>query len=309
MQDNITYWLEKRDRALTLPPLESRMTVLEQEIQQSERSLSKIHARYNQKSRNIARLERESFSAILLRLAGKLEARLEKAKREEIDAKLAYDSAAAHLNNLNQEKSELASRIAPLKADEQAFHKELEQRRAKIMRQLGTPQAVRYKELEDERNTIIPQITKLKEALRVNAQAISTAEKAAAYLEQSSQINNISSDIFSHLENSEKNLHLLFSQMRELMLELRGIHGIESSRLTKLLATPINIEFVFNHLSRMYINVRSQIRNKIQEVGVILNILHDIEAQLTASLHDQEDRYAQNIRTEQELLLSTTQRR
>ena len=290
---------EKRDRLLALPALENRLVLLENEVQEAEKDLANLLNRYKRENRNVQRLEKESFSTLLIRLTGKLETRLEETKREEINVKLAYDNAAMHLSNLTHEKQELASRITPLKAEEKTFTKELERRRTQITRQLTEPQGMRYTELENEQTILIPQITKLKETLRVATNALSTAEKVAVNLGIGNPIGHIQG-LAPHLETVEQNLHALFSQMRELMMELRGIHGIQTLGITEILSTPPNIEFTY---SSKY-TLRTQIRNKVQEISQILDILRDIEAELSAKLQAQQDNYAVNRREEEELLFS-----
>jgi len=295
--------LDMRDRLLALPALENRLVLLESEIQEAEKDLAKLLNRYKQENRNVSRLEKEPFSALLLRLTGKLETRLEETKREEINAKLAYDNAATHLSNLTQEKQELASRIAPLKAEEKIFARELERRRTQITRQLNEPQGIRYAELENERTILIPQITKLKEALRVATNALSSAEKVTESLEKTVRARlNTSSirllDWHSHLDNAEQSLHVLSSQLRELKHELNGVHNLPLQNLYEMLNPPTNIEFVFNYLLQV------QIQSKAQEISQILNILREIEATLTSTLHEQQGKYAANRREEEELLFS-----
>jgi len=290
--------LKKRDRILTLPALEDRMALLEEEIREAERNLSKLLQRYKRESRNLERLEKESFSILLLKLVGKREERLEETKRAEINAKLAYDSAATHINNLKQEKQELTSRITPLKAEEKAFRAELERRRTQITRQLTEPQGTRYTELENEREVIVPQITKLKEALRVATDAFSTAEKIAISLNVNGAITVW--NMTSNIENAEQNLHILFPQMRELMIGLRGVHDIQTMKLNEILSTLTNTPFTF---SSAY-TLRIQVRNKIQEISLILDVLGNIKTELTSKLQEQQDKYTANRREEEELLFS-----
>ena len=296
--------LDMRDRLLALPTLEDRMVLLESEIQEAEKDLSKLRNRYKRENRNIGRLERESFSTLLIRLTGRLETRLEETKLDEINAKLAYDNAAAHLSNLTQERQELASRIAPLKAEEKTFSAELHRRRKQITRQLTEPLGIRYTELENERSVLIPQITKLKEALRVATNALSTAEKVAVSLGDGTQLNSIGpmriQFVAPRFENVEQNLHTLFSQMRELMMELRDVQDIQTLGLTDILSTPPNIEFTFSSAYSM----RIQIRNRTQEVIQILDILRNFEAELSSNLNELQDKYTANRHEEEELLFS-----
>lgn|GEM_PF-824066 len=314
--------IETRDRLLALPALEDRMSVLETEVRETQANLSKLLRKYNKESRDVEQLQKGSLFAFLLRSAGKLEDKLEEKQREEINAKLAYDRTATHLDNLTQEKNELASRIAPLKAEEEIFLAELENRRAKVIQMLTEPQGIRYTELKNERNALIPQITKLKEALRITSLVISTAQKIAVSLGKAGQFDPnffISRGILvptisliaslggrerhSNIVNAEETFPILVSQMRELMSELRGIQDLHTSSLTEILSKPLNMEFVFS-VAFTNLPMHDQIRDKAQEITHILNVIRDIEAELISKLTEQEDKYTHNRRNEEELLFS-----
>ena len=303
--------LDMRDHLLALPALENRLLLLESEIQEAEKDLAKLLSRYKRENRNVQRLEKESFSTLLIRLTGKLETRLEETKREEINAKLAYDNAAMHLSNLTQEKQELASRIAPLKAEEKTFTREMERRRTQITRQLNEPQGIRYTELENERTILIPQITKLKEALRVTTNVISTTQKIAVSLDNArGAIHDSSAGVASritsrhdHLIEAEETFQTLSSQLRDFRLMIKNVPDLQTPSLNEVLSTQLNIQFVFSFVPTSF-PVRDQIRNKSQEVNQFLSNLRDVEAELELKLQEQEEKYRQNIRNEEELLLS-----
>jgi len=307
------YLLEKRDRVLMLPALENRMTLLEEEIREAQDDLSKLLRQYERESRNVEQLEKESFSAFLLRLIGKYEDKLEEKQREEINAKLAYDSAVTHLDNLTKEKHELASRILVLKAEEKTFHAELKNRQAKIAEQLTEPQGIRYTELENERNNIIAQITKLEEALRVTALAISTAQEIAISLDKAEGWATF--DVFirggilmhlakySHIDDAEKNFHILSSQLRELQYELRDVHDLPIPSLNEISSTQRSIDFWFDNIFTS-LSVRGKIQDNAQEISQLLDSISGIEATLKSKLKEHKNKYIQNRHFEEELLIS-----
>jgi len=303
--------LEVRDHLLALPALEDRMTLLDEKIQEAEKDLSKLLSRYKRESRNVERLEKESFSTLLIRLTGKLETRLEETKREEVNAKLAYNNAAMHLSSLTQEKQELASRITPLKAEEKTFSRELERRRTQITRQLKEPQGIRYTELENEQTILIPQIAKLKEALRITANVISTTQKIAVSLDNAKgAIHDVSAGVASritsrhdHLIEAEETFQTLSSQLREFRHEIKGLPDLQTPSLNEVLSTQLNIQFVFSFVPTGF-PVHDQIQNKSQDVNQFLNNLRNVESELASKLKEQEDKYTANKREEEELLLS-----
>jgi len=304
--------LEKRDRVLTLPALEDRLVLLDEEIQEAQDDVSNLLRRYKKESRDVEQLQKESLSAFLLRLVGKYEDKLEKKQLEEINAKLAYDCAATHLDNLTQEKHELASRILALKSEEKTLNSELENRRAKITQQLTEPQGIRYAELENKRSVIISQITKLEEALRVATLADSTAQEIAASLDRAEGWATF--DIFvsgilvhmakySHIDDAEKNFHILSSRLRELMYELRDIDNLSIPSLNEISSTQRTIDFWFNNIFTS-LSVREKIQDNSQEISQLLITLSDIKAALESKLKVYEDSYTHNKRYEEELLLS-----
>jgi len=309
----IMYLLEKRDRVLTLPALENRMALLEEEVREAERDLSKLLRQYKKESRNVERLEKESFSTLLLRLVGKLEDKLDETKLQEINAKLAYDSAAIHLNSLTEEKRELASRITPLKAEEKTYHAELKNRHAKIAQQLTEPQGIRYTELESERCAIISQITKIEEALRVAALAGSTAQKIDIFLDEVKGWSTYEISRWEGITSMEKHMrfHTLSSQLRELEYELRHIHSLEIPSLNEILLStqsPLDFRSFFSFtgfsVSVRVGKFRDQVQESTQKISQLLNNLSVLEAALKSKMKEQEDKYTQNRRDEEELLLS-----
>ena len=175
--------LELRDRVLTLPALEKRLAALTQELQNANDEVSNLLRQYKRESLDVERMQQDSFSAFLLRLIGKYEDKLEQEQREEINAKIAYDRAAAHLDHLVREKDALAVRTSALRADEKTYQRELENRRHELSGKLSQPDGIRYAELEKERNAIISQMTEIEEALRAASLALSTAEKIANSLD------------------------------------------------------------------------------------------------------------------------------
>ena len=88
--------VELRDRILMLPSLEKRMKFMLDEIRKAEDDVSNLLRKYERESRDVERLQKDSFSAFLFRLIGKYEDKLEKEQREEINAKIDYDRAVTH---------------------------------------------------------------------------------------------------------------------------------------------------------------------------------------------------------------------
>jgi len=309
--------LELRDRVLTLPALEKRLAALTQELQNANDEVSNLLRQYKRESLDVERMQQESFSAFLLRLIGRYEDKLEQEQREEINAKIAYDRAAAHLDHLVREKDALASRISALRADEKAYQRELENRRHELSGKFSQPDGIRYAELEKERNAIISQMTEIEEALRAASRARSTAEKIANSLDSAQGwatydaftrggiISHMAK--YSHIDEAEANFNVLSHNLRELKSELSDVQGLTVSGLTEISSGQRTLDFWFDNIFTD-LSVRGQIRDNAEQVAQLITSIRNAEAMLQAKLRELESALEKNRRSEEELLLSISKK-
>jgi len=309
--------LELRDRVLTLPALEKRLAALTQELQNANDEVSNLLRQYKRESLDVERMQQDSFSAFLLRLIGRYEDKLEQEQREEINAKIAYDRAAAHLDHLVREKDALASRISALRADEKAYQRELENRRHELSGKLSQPDGIRYAELEKERNAIISQMTEIEEALRAASRARSTAEKITNSLDSAQGwatydaftrggiISHMAK--YSHIDEAEANFNVLSHNLRELKSELSDVQGLTVSGLTEISSGQRTIDFWFDNIFTD-LSVRGQIRDNAEQVAQLITSIRNAEAMLQAKLRELESALEKNRRSEEELLLSISKK-
>jgi len=309
--------LELRDRVLTLPALEKRLAALTQELQNANDEVSNLLRQYKRESLDVERMQQDSFSAFLLRLIGKYEDKLEQEQREEINAKIAYDRAAAHLDHLVREKDALASRISALRADEKTYQRELENRRHELSGKFSQPDGIRYAELEKERNAIISQMTEIEEALRAASRALSTAEKIANSLDSARGwatydaftrggiISHMAK--YSHIDEAEANFNVLSHNLRELKSELSDVQGLTVSGLTEISSGQRTLDFWFDNIFTD-LSVRGQIRDNAEQVAQLITSIRNAEAMLQAKLRELESALEKNRRNEEELLLSISKK-
>jgi len=309
--------LELRDRVLTLPALEKRLAALTQELQNANDEVSNLLRQYKRESLDVERMQQDSFSAFLLRLIGRYEDKLEQEQREEINAKIAYDRAAAHLDHLVREKDALASRISALRADEKAYQRELENRRHELSGKFSQPDGIRYAELEKERNAIISQMTEIEEALRAASRARPTAEKIANSLDSAQGwatydaftrggiISHMAK--YSHIDEAEANFNVLSHNLRELKSELSDVQGLTVSGLTEISSGQRTIDFWFDNIFTD-LSVRGQIRDNAEQVAQLITSIRNAEAMLQAKLRELESALEKNRRSEEELLLSISKK-
>ena len=309
--------LELRDRVLTLPALEKRLAALTQELQNANDEVSNLLRQYESESRDMERMQQDSFSAFLLRLIGKYEDKLEQEQREEINAKIAYDRAAAHLDHLVREKDALASRISALRADEKTYQRELENRRHELSGKFSQPDGIRYAELEKERNAVISLMTEIEEALRAASRALSTAEKIANSLDSARGwatydaftrggiISHMAK--YSHIDEAEANFNVLSHNLQELKSELGDVQGLTVSGLTEISSGQRTIDFWFDNIFTD-LSVRGQIRDNAEQVAQLITSIRNAEAMLQAKLRELESALEKNRRSEEELLLSISKK-
>ena len=205
-------WLKLRERILTLPALEQKRAHLKDQIEQAETELDEAQRLHEHGRKRVDRMQRESFSAFLLRLIDRYDDKLEKVQQDEIHAKLEYDRAVKHLDFLNSELAVLKTRIADISKDERTYQAELQKRRGKSTG------------FEDKIAELVSQLTEIREALSIADRAESTAERALASLESAetwATIDVLTSGGFlthmakySHIDEAEDVMHELSSLLR-----------------------------------------------------------------------------------------------
>jgi chromosome segregation ATPase len=304
---------ELRDRVLTLPALEKRMSNLRTEILNASQEVSRLLRQYEQESRDVEIIRKESFSAFLFKLIGKYEDKLEKEQREEIDAKLEYDRAAMHLDSLERERDELGARITSLQADNKTYQAQLAQRRNELAGQYSGPESTKYAELEDERKTIISQITEVNQALGAAYRVRSTAQSALESLKSAEGwatydaftrggiISHVAK--YSHIDDAERCFHTLSSQIRNLKSELKDVHGLTTSGLSEISSGQRAVDFWFDNIFTD-LSVRSKVRDNADQVNDLLRSVNSVESSLKSKLRQMESELQKNKQREEELLIS-----
>jgi len=304
---------ELRDRVLMLPTLENRMMHLQKEIRTAEDEVAGLLRGYERERRDVEQIQKESLSSFMFKVIGKYEDKLEKERREEIDAKLAYDRAVTRRDSLVREKEELSSRISVLRGEERTYQTELEIRRRELANKFTGPEGARYAELENERKEIVSQITEIKEALSAAARVKSTAQEAFESLKSAEgwatydafTRGGIFSHIakYSHIDSAEQSFHTLSSQLRDLKSELSDVHGLTVSGLSEISSVQRTVDFWFDNIFTD-LSVRGQIKDNAGEISRLLGAIDAAESALRAKLRAEEARFEENRRREEELLLS-----
>jgi hypothetical protein len=304
---------ELRDRVLTLPMFEKRMDLLEKEILEATSTVSVLLRRYEQDCRDVQRIQKNSLSAFMFKIAGKYDGKLEKEQRKEIDAKLAYDRAVTNLVCLEQEKTELAFDILSLQADKETYQTELENKRSDVSNQQVASEGAQYVELETERNAIIAQITEIEQAITALAHAKSTVKTMLKSLKSAQ--NWATYDAFtrggiithvkkySHIDEAEKNYHLLSSQLSNLQSELNDVEGLTVSGFNEISSSQRTIDFWFDNIFTD-LSIRNQVKDNAEQMNRLLTNMNTIETSLNSKLNQKSEELLKNRHREEEFLLS-----
>jgi hypothetical protein len=305
--------IEMRDRVMMLPTLEKRMALMQNEIEEAENEVSNLLQKYERESRDVDRLQNESFSAFLFRLVGRFEHKLEKEQREEINAKIDYDRAVTHHESLINERDDLSNRISELKAEEQKFHDEMDKRRRELSNHLSEPGGILFSQIESERKTIISNIAEIEEALRATSRAMSTAQRIANSL--GSAENWAFFDTFlgggmfshiakySHLDEAELEFNTLSHDLRELQVELGDVGELSVPGLSEISSGQRLVDFWFDNIFTDF-SVLSQIKDNAAEIKKLIESIDSIESSLNAKRDERESELELNKKREEDLLLS-----
>ena len=304
---------ELRDRILILKPLKSKMANLQNELHKTELEVDRLLLQYERESRDVERIQRETLSSFLQKIVGKYEDRLEKERREEIEAKLAYDRAVMRREDLLHEKEELSSRIAVLQEEEKRYLAELAVRKQDLSERLSEPEGILFADLAFERTMISTAMAEIKEARAAAARAKGTAKRAIKELESAEGWATY--DVFfgkglishavkyAHIDDAEHCFHLLSSQLRDLRAEVRDVQGLDDTGLRAVSAGQRTIDVFFDNIFTD-LSVRGQIRDNAAEIQRLLSTISALEARLNRLLQGEEAKLRENRRREEELLLS-----
>jgi len=305
--------LALRDRVLMIPVFEQKLNRLQNNILKSNDDVSRLLQQYEKESRDMERIQNNSLSSFMLKLIGKYDDKLEKEQREEIDAKLAYDRAVTYLESLEQEKNELITSILALQIDKESYQAELTNRRNELAFRQDDLAGVQYANLENERNTIVSQITEIKQALNAAAKVELTAQEALKALESASSWATYDAFMrggiishmvkYSRIDNAEQNFHKLSSQLRCLKSELSDVDGLIMPELKEISSGQRVVDFWFDNIFTD-LSVRRKVNDNAEQISNLLRSIKAIESALKSKLKQSETELDNNRSREEDLLIS-----
>ncbi len=304
-----------RDELDELSFLKSKRERLEHEVKAAEAQISALLSDYERERDDVLRLEEKSFSAFLLKLAGKYEDRLDSEQREEIAAKIEYDRAKTRIAALEAELGDVKARMLGLAGTEKRYAAELERRRVLQRDELSGKNAEEFARLEDERSEISSQIAEIKEAQAAANHALSIAGRAEEALRSArgwAAYDVVGgSGIFSHMakyahiDEAEGLFASLDSCMKSLRTELADISGLalSTSELRVISDSQRSFDLWFDNMFTDF-SVLRQLEDNAKQLESLSRGIGRVITALGGKLKERERKLAANKRAEEEFLLS-----
>jgi chromosome segregation ATPase len=284
-------WDELRDKMLSLPALERRMEQLLNMKREAQDAVDILRHAHKKQAKNVERLEESTLSGFFLRLFDRYEAKLEQEYQVKIRAKLEYDKAWAHLQSIDADRHALGSRLTEIKRYRALYEKEMAARRENLAKCTSSQGQV-LAEIEQECAELVTEATRLQSARSATRRIVSTAKAAMDSLAGAKDWATwdvFSSGIithvmkYSHVDDAEKHINKLSSQLRELAavdvsdIKIEGVQEISKNQRA--------IDFWFDNIFTD-LSVRGKIINNANEVkGVLMKTerLHNrLEKRLVA---------------------------
>lgn len=306
---------EIKENIRAIKPLESKRSKLNERLHAAEAEVESLLLQYEKESLDVQQMQKETLSSFVLKMLGKFKDKLEKEKREEIEAKLMYDEAMSDLEEIRQERQELGLRISDLRHQARLYDTELDKRKKYVHTILSETDAQEYKQLEDELDMLTSQITEINEAQRAAVRARGTARSAidslksadgwatydiwarAGFLSHAAK--------YSHIDDAEACFNRLVSQMKSLRKELGDVKGFSAADLTQISPSQRIVDFWFDNIFTD-LSVRSQIRENLDRLNHLLGALNNVEKNLNEKSRTVKLQI-ENIKSRQEDLLVSSQ--
>ncbi len=286
--------LEIRKNMVMMPVLQERIEALRGKIAKAEEEVRRLLKKYEAEALDVEKLEKNSFSAIILKNFGRYEDRLERESEEMLTAKLEYDKAVERVNDLKKNKAESEERLSLLFKDKTAFEAELKRREGIIKANAGTDLSRKYGELEAEQDALAKQLVETEEALTAAGRVLSTAGSVLGHLGKAESwatfdvwsrggiISHLAK--YEHIDNAKNEFNWLNSQLKDLQKELQDLNLTGISSIDGIDSTTRAVDFWFDNIFTD-MNVRERIRDDSERVSWLRDKISGIAYKLDGDMN------------------------
>ncbi|ROR27368.1 hypothetical protein EDD66_10663 [Mobilisporobacter senegalensis] len=276
---------EIKNNIAMLPVLQQRYKSIMDRIDEAQDKVESLLKKYEEECLDVEHLQKESFSVTVLKFIGKYEDKIDKESKEMLVAKIEYDKAVEHVNELNREKNDLESRISLLENERQTYESEIKNREQYILNQMNSDISYQYKDCLTKIEHLNRQMIEMDEALRAARNVGDTAKRAITHLDSAESWatydiwfrGGILSHMakYDHIDNAEEEFNRLSIQLKDLQKELLDIEIVDTPEITWIDSTTRAIDFWFDNIFTD-MNVRSQIQKDSEQIRDLYKKLENI---------------------------------
>ena len=216
--------------------METRLTNRQQELrrqkQELEKKVSDLDWKRRTEQEDVEKLEQGSLANFFARVTGKFGEKLDKEKREALEAAVKYDAAAAELRDVEEQLRLCGKELMEVRGSKQKYERVWNEKLAAI-RSSGSAQAEEIIKLEEQIGALSGQIKEITEAESAGSRAVSMIDQILSILDKAQGWGTydmlgggLVADIakHSHLDDAQRMIERLQIQLRQYKTELADIH-------------------------------------------------------------------------------------
>ncbi len=287
MDNNI--FIELKNRLAALPVLQERMKSLTGRLYQAEDDVKSLLRKYQNEALDVDALQKDSLSNTILKLVRMHEGKVNKETEEMLSAKLEYDKAVERVNQLTQERMELANKIGQLNSDKKLFDSEYSARENYIKNNISAQAFSAYTELENQQRHTNQQLIETEEALTAARRVITMASGAVNHLDSAEgwatfdvwSRGGIISHMakYEHIDDAQAHLNRLGSLIKDFENELKDVNMLDVCEYTGIDSTTRAVDFWFDNIFTD-LNVRDKIREDLYRIKKLIQQVETIKSRL-----------------------------
>ena len=286
--------------------LTAQMESLETQLDEQKRKVRQLQEAANSEQYDVTELESLSFASILARIAGNLDEKLDKEKKEAFAAAARYESARRELENIQADIRSLADALQGLEAVEAEYRRVLKEKREALAAG-GDETAKEILELERRIAYLHSQKAELNEAYEAGSDAMDIVKSISGSLSSASGWatwdllgGGILTDMIkhSHMTDAQKEIGNLQNALRRFRTELADVKIDDDLDFQMDGFTSFGDWFldglIFDWMALDHIHKsETQIQNTWNQLAMAISKLQDMQEALDAEIREVQEQLDQ----------------
>ncbi len=286
--------------------LSAKMESLGVQLEEQKRKVQQLQEAANSEQYDVTELESLSFASILARIAGNLDEKLDKEKKEAFAAAARYESARRELEHIQADIRSLADELQGLEAVEAEYRQVLKEKR-QALADGGDETAKEILELERRIAYLHSQKAELDEAYEAGSDAMDIVKSISGSLSSASGWatwdllgGGILTDMIkhSHMNDAQKEIGNLQNALRRFRTELADVKIDDDLDFQMDGFTSFGDWFLdglifdwmaLDHISKSEV----QIQNTSDQIAMAISKLQDMQEALDAEIRDVQEQLDQ----------------